>query len=224
MHFRLFFCAVFTALSFVLPAIATTPPMPPDTNGSGNPTNNGMKHANVTLSGTVVSVDINTPPTSPVTMTSGFGVDYTPGKFDVLEDVYFNAQHGWLPNGFFITLPAGGSIWIKRTGVTQPMGSTFKVYEGGNAIEGMPAWSMNEIYLSDGDIWQWDGAMHHDYYTADLPGDYSMSFELYAGDSVGNAVIGYTADTATFEFTVIPEPTSIALILIGASGLFIRRR
>ena len=199
--------------------------MPPMTNGSGNPIDNGMKHVNVMLVGTNLSVDISATPAAPVVMTSGFGADYTPGKFDVLEDVYFNAQYGWLPNGFFTSLPVDGSIWIKRTAATQPAGSSFQVFEGGNGLEGMPAWSMNEIYANDGDTWQWDGVMHHDYFTASLPGEYSMSFEIYIGDANGAVVDGYTKDSATFAFTVVPEPSTFCgLALLGAAGLLVRRR
>ena len=73
--------------------------MPPATSGSGD---GGMKHALVSVTGTTVAVHISEPPTdvapvSPVVMTSGHGVDYAPGKFDVLEGVSFNAQYGWLP-------------------------------------------------------------------------------------------------------------------------------
>jgi len=224
MHLRIFFSAAVAALMTCETLLAGAPPMPPMTNGDGNPANNGMKHANVSLTGTVLAVNINTPPASPVTMTSGYGMDFTPSKFDVLEDVSFNAQHGWLPDGFFTTLPAGGAIWIKRTGTTQPAGSTFKVYDGGNAIEGMGAWSMNEIYANNGDLWQWDGVMQHDYFTADMPGSYSMSFEVFVGDAVGDAVAGFTPAPATFQFIVLPEPSACALALLAAVGLFCRRR
>ncbi len=225
MNLKMLTLAALAVLTCTPPSFAVAPPMPPMTNGDGNPANNGMKHANVALSGTVVSVNINTPPPSPVTMISGHGTDYTPSKFDVLENVYFNAQHGWLPDGFFNTLPAGDSIWIKRTAATQPAGSIFKVYDGGNVItETMNDWSMNEVYAVNGDIWQWDGAMQHDYFTADLAGNYSMSFDIYVGDATGVANAGFTPASTTFNFTVVPEPPTCALALLGTIGLFVRRR
>lgn len=224
MKFRILINTVLLTFVAAYPAAGTAPPMPPDTNG-GSPANDGMKHINISLTGSVVGVTASDPPASPVTMLSGFGDEYTPSKFDVLEDVYFNAQHGWLsPGGFLVDLPPGASIWMKRTGATQPAGSTFKVYEGGNAAEGMASWSMNEIYAANGDVWQWDGAMQHDYFTADMLGDYSMSFEVYVGDAVGDQVAGTTSATTTFQFQVVPEPTACVMALLGSLGLLFRRR
>ncbi len=204
-------------LGVALPTSAAMPPMPGLTNGDGTTANNGMKHAGISLDGTAVSVHVDTPPATPVTMMSGFGADYEPAKFDVLEDLYFNAQYGWVPSGVF-SPPLGAGIWIKRTGVTQPAGSTFRVYEGGNMTEGMAAWTMNQVYSYDGFAWSWDGAMQHDYYVADRVGDYSMSFEVYVGDSSGEPLDGYTAGNTTFEFRVVPEPATWLLALIGIVG------
>ncbi len=223
MYLRLFSLAFVTVFSAAVPCFAVTPPMPGMTNGDGTSANNGMKHANVSLTGTTLSVHIDEPPQTPVTMMSGFGVDYTPDKFNVLEDVFFNAQYGWLPEGF-ISLPAGSNIWLKRTAATQPVGSAFDVYEGGNMTEGMAAWTMNPIYTHDGFIWRWDGMMQHDYYTADRVGQYSMSFEVYVGDSAGVPVAGYTSGSATLQFTAAPEPTGCVLALLGVGLLAARRR
>lgn len=217
MNLRLFSLALISAISVAHPGFAVAPPMPPLTNGDGNVACNGMKHVNISLTDTVLSIHVDDPPPAPVTMASGFGVDYTPDKFNVLEDVYFNAQHGWLPDGIF-SPPAGGSIWVRRVAATQPVGSTFRVYEGGNAMEGIGAWSMNEIYSHDDFIWQWDGAMQHDYFTANQAGDYSMTFEVYVGDSVGEAFSEYTPATTTFQFTAVPEPSAALLLLCGLLG------
>ena len=209
---------------------AVAPPMPPATSGSGD---GGMKHALVSVSGTTVSVHISEPPTdvapaSPVVMTSGHGVDYDPGKFDVLEGVSFNAQYGWLP-GSALTLPTDRAIWIERTGAMQPAGSAFHVYEGGMGMtndalmEGMPYWTMDEIYANDGDQWQWDGRMQHDYYTADMPGSYAMSFRVYVGDLTGAEDVTYTPGTATLQFRVVPEPATWALAVLGVAGTLARR-
>ncbi len=210
-------------LGVALPSSAAMPPMPGLTNGDGTVANNGMKHAAISLEGTTVSVHVDSPPATPVTMMSGCGVDYEPGKFDVLEDAYFNGQYGWVPSGLF-SPPPGAGIWIKRTGVTQPAGSTFRVYEGGNMTEGMATWTMNEIYTDDGFAWSWDGAMQHDYYVADRMGDYSMSFDVYVGDSGGVPLDGYTAGSTTFEFRVVPEPSAWVLAVLGGLFLVGRRR
>lgn len=211
-------------MAFSTQCFAVMPPMPPMTSGSGD---GGMKHAGIGQTGTVLTVHYDATPVVPLTMISGHGVDYTPDKFDVLEDVYFNAQYGWLPDGF-ISLPADLAIWIERTGATQPAGSTFKVYEAGNGMmipgEGMMNWTMNESYAANGDRWQWDGVMQHDYYTADLAGSYTMSFDVYVGDFSGVPDVSFTPVSTTFAFTVVPEPTTLAIALLGIVGIVVRRR
>lgn len=206
-------------------AYAVSPPMPGNTNGDGNPAHNGMKHVMVRQTGSVLSVHVDDPPPTPVTMMSGFGVDYTPDKFNVLENVFFNAQHGWLPDGFF-NLPTGTSIWIERTGISHPSGAQFRVYEGGNMSQGMASWTMNEIHNMDGYRWQWDGLMQHDYFTADLLGQYTMSFRVYVGDSQGVPVAGFEPAATTLSFQVIPEPVMGSWILLAGIGLArsLRRR
>lgn len=193
------------------------------TNG-GAATNNGMKHVNVSLTAGVLGIHVDSPPQGPVVMRSGHGTNFEPAKFDVLENVYFNAQHGWLPTGFFDELPADASVWIRRTNATQPTGSQFKVFEAGNMREGMDAWTMNEIYAADGAIWQWDGQMQHDYFTADLAGDYSMSFEVYVGNETGDPLQGYTSAEATLDFVVVPEPSGFLLSAAACGCCLIRRR
>ena len=204
------------------PCRGETPPMPGMTSGIGD---HDMKHIGVGLSGTSLFIHYDPAPPSPavpLTMMSGHGIDYTPDKFDVLEDVYFNAQYGWNPYGF-VSLPEGLSVWIERTGATQPAGSTFTVYEAGMGSE-MAAWTMNPIYTTDGARWEWNGVMQHDYYTADLPGSYTMLFDVYVGNASGIPDPGYAPTSATLEFVVLPEPTAIGLASLAALGLLVRRR
>ncbi|MCA9189621.1 MAG: hypothetical protein R3E01_06650 [Pirellulaceae bacterium] len=211
-NMQVYLCGLYVFVG-VSVASAVTPPMPPLTNGDGDATHNGMKHALVSQAGNALAVHVSDPPPTPVVMTSGFGVDYTPDKFNVLENVYFNAQHGWLPDGPF-NLPADSAIWIERTGATQPAGSTFRVYDGGNGSEGMAVWTMDELYTSNGFRWKWDGVMQHDYFTADSAGDYSMSFHVYVGDLQGNPLTSMTGADATFQFRVVPEPPMMSLLAV----------
>jgi hypothetical protein len=205
-------------------ASAQSPPSPAMTNG-GASENNGMKHVNVSLTDTVLGIHVDSPPVALVIMTSGLQANFEPAKFDVLEGVYFNAQHGWLPTGFFAPLPQDASLWIRRIGATQPAGSSFKVYEAGNMMEGMASWTMNEIYAADGATWRWDGLMQHDYFTADLPGEYSMSFEVYVGDGTGSPLAEYSAASTTLQFLAVPEPTGGWLFLAGVALVYrVRRR
>lgn len=200
-------------------ALAGTPPMPANTSGTGV---NGMIHARVGLVGQELSVSIDSSPPSPVIMASGYGVDYTPDMFNVLENKYFNAQYGWLPNGF-ISLPANRTLWIERTGVVAPAGASLHVYEAGMAME-LASWTMSEIYAADGDKWQWDGAMQHDYYVADKPGSYSMQFKVYVGDSSGVQDLAYPPATTALSFVALPEPSTAALAIIVAMAAMGMRR
>jgi surface-anchored protein len=52
------------------------------------------------------------------------------------------------------------------------------------------------------------------------PGIYNLQFEI-TGDHVAD---GLQSTTATYTFNVIPEPTSLMLIGLGASALLLRRR
>ena len=214
--------SVVALLAIASTSLAISPPLPGMTSGIGD---QGMKHIGVGMSGTALFIHYDPVPPSPavpLTMMSGHGIDYDPDKFNVLEDVYYNAQYGWNPYGL-IGLPSNLSIWIERTGVTQPAGSTFMVYEAGMGSE-MAIWTMNELYAANGDKWQWDGAMQHDFYTADLLGSYTMSFNVYVGDAAGVPDAGYTPTSTTLEFTVVPEPATIGLTALAAACLFMRRR
>ncbi|MCA9259263.1 MAG: PEP-CTERM sorting domain-containing protein [Planctomycetales bacterium] len=201
----------------------TAPPLPPFTNGDGDPYHNGMKHAMVSLTGQNLAIHVDAAPQEVVAMQSGFGVDFDPSKFDVLEDRYFNAQHGWLPDGQFVLEP-NELVWIRRIEVEQPADSEFRIYEGGNGREGIGAWTMQQIYQQDGDAWQWDGAMQHDYFTADRPGEYRVTFEAYIGDDMGIAIPAYAPAQATFSFPAVPEPGSLALAALGVAQATLRRR
>jgi hypothetical protein len=219
-----FYFTVITLLVSSAQCFAAPPPMPGMTSGIGD---HGMKHAGIGLTGTVLTVHYDTMPIVPLTMMSGHETDYTPAKFEVLEDVYFNAQYGWSPDGF-ISLPADRLIWIERTGTIQPIDAIFKVYEAGNMSmnsgEGMANWTMDEIHTSDGEIWQSDGVMQHDYYTADMRGSYSMMFDVYVGDLSGVRDTDYTPVSTTFRFTVVPEPATLALAMLGIYCMVVRRR
>ena len=79
---------------------------------------------------------------------------------------------------------------------------------------------------ADGDLWLWDLEMQHYLYVADLPGEYSMSFELFVGDAVTAAPLaGYTPAAATLAFVVpAPEPASALLAGLALVGFAARRK
>ena len=212
-HFAATLC---TLLLFTSTATAELPPLPSATNGDGIAANNGMKHLNIGFDGSSLTVHADT---TLVTMMRGDGIDYTPSQFDVIEGQYFNSQYGWLFDGI-VVLPTDSAVNIRRINQTTPAGASLHAYEGGMGM-GMDMWTMNELYANDGDLWTWDGLMQHDMYVADLPGEYSMTYEVYLADiTTGAQLTAYGTATQTISFTTpVPEPASIALLLIAAAGL-----
>ncbi|WP_197528838.1 PEP-CTERM sorting domain-containing protein [Aeoliella mucimassa] len=204
-----------TLLALGANAGAVLPPLPSATNGDGIVANNGMKHLSIDFDESSVTVHAAT---TMVTMMSGEGVDYTPDQFDVIENQYFNSQYGWNFDNI-VVLPEDSAIWIRRMDQTTPAGATLRVYEGGMGM-GMANWTMQPLYLNDGDRWMWDGDMQHDMYVADMPGEYSMTYEVYLGDpTTGEALASYGSATTTIGWTVpVPEPGTAALLVLGIAG------
>lgn len=76
-------------------------------------------------------------------------------------------------------------------------------------------------------IWRFGGTMFHPAFHAPaLVASYSAAFELYLGDETGLASPNFAAVPFTLEFTAIPEPALIGLLLGFAAllPLLARRR
>jgi surface-anchored protein len=114
-----------------------------------------------------------------------------------------------------------GEITITLTGMTGPSGAIFSLRQTSG---GVPTFFMSTLdgisgadaYLMDLDV---QDHAHFDWaFTAE--GDYELTFEI----SGTHAVDGFKSAEGTYNFSVIPEPSSALLGAFGALALLRRRR
>ncbi|QDU72044.1 hypothetical protein [Mucisphaera calidilacus] len=226
--FRIASLTVLTTLA-AANAHAAIPPMPGMTSGLGMP-GNGMIHVEVAVQNNAVSAILRdgpsggaTPDQRLVAMTGG---PYTT-PYDVLNNIPFNAQYGWLEDqtiGFTpIDIAPDEHIAFELLSTAGP--GTIGIYEGGNGMQlNSVGHAMSPIHGTDASpaAWVWDDdfLMQHNWYTFSAPGDYDLTFRVYVSDLDANPITTYTDTTVTLGFTVLPEPASAAfllpLVLLGA--------
>ncbi|HLO41226.1 MAG TPA: PEP-CTERM sorting domain-containing protein [Phycisphaerales bacterium] len=176
-----------------------------------------MKHIMVHLHGSALEGHVDHSIPTPV-LTS-YGETYT-GNASVLNGTLFNAQYGWMAEGFW-TPPAGSTLWLEQVSATPGL----RVYEGGMmSMAGMHTFA--PIFGTDASSPRiaWDGMMLHNWYAADTAGSYSATYRIYFGDDNGVAIDGYEADEVTLEWTAVPAPASLGLASLGALTFARRRR
>lgn len=155
-----------------------------------------MKHLLVTLEGGAINVDFESGNPSEVLELQVYEEEYD-APADVLNDRAYNGQFGWLAGGF-ISLPPGAGIWVEALAQTDGLTS----YEQGTyapmfTTEGSPS------------RWPWTGAMTHNWYAADAPGDYEATYTVYVGDAAGEPDPSFQAGFVTIMW-MIPEPPCVA--------------
>ena len=175
-----------TAIALTLGACATSHAL------ASTPTLGGpMSHLLITLFQQQVYVTFESPSMATVTMQDSPD-DFT-GPADVLNHTGYNAQFGWLANGF-ISLPPSSGIFV-RTIASSPH---LDVYE---------ETTFASILGTDGssEIWQWDGTMTHNWYSTDTHGPHFARYEVFVGDILGNPLAGYTPGTIDLSFEYGPD-------------------
>ena len=176
-----------------------------------------MEHVMIAFDGTAVTshADFASPPEM-----KNYGESYTPPA-DVLDGTFYSSQFGFLADGF-ISLDAGTAIWIEMTSATPGL----EVYEGGmRMMRDMHTYA--PIFGTDGSsaTWKWNGMMHHPWFAATNPGNYSADFNIYIGDEItGAALSGYVPSTVTLEWVTVPAPTSASILGLGGLVAMRRRR
>ena len=117
------------------------------------------------------------------------------GAAAVLNDTYYNAQYGWLVDGFW-TPPQDSLLWIQEIKATPGL----LTYSGGNM---MAPHTFDPIFGTDDSPMsiQWDGAMLHNWYAATERGNYMAVYHLYFGDEEGNPTPGYDPAEVTLTWT-----------------------
>ena len=149
-----------------------------------------MLHLLVAQSGNAISISYETQVSGPVEMYQYPSETYT-GPAAVLNGTYYNAQFGWLANGFF-SLPQGSGVFVQRIASSPNL----RVY---NAFDFAP------ILGTEGspDVWQWTGEMTHNWYAVDGPGQYAATYRVYVGDAATMQPLpGWGDDMLTLEWFV----------------------
>lgn len=157
-----------------------------------------MSHVQIGVTGGQVLVYKDDPGLIPEMI----GPDAFSSPFSVLNGRGYNAQFGW--TALFPFNLHGDLIWIRLIEQTEGL----LTFEGGwadDAGTGIPDpddQSMLPIFETYGspDIWSWSGSMTHNWYAASVPGEYSASYEVYVGDTLGIMNTDYTPAQVTFEF------------------------
>lgn len=109
---------------------------------------------------------------------------------DVLNGTAFNAQYGWMVDGFW-TPPSGASLWIELQSQTPGL----MTYEMG---------TFAPLFETEGSSarYQWNGTMRHNWYAVTAPGAYEATYTLYFGDATGEPIDGYDAATVTLNWSL----------------------
>lgn len=187
-----------------------------------------MSHLLVTLHQQQLYISFESPSLSTVIMHDNDG-DFT-GPASVLNGSGYNAQFGWMANGF-ISLPPSTGIFV-RTLSTSPH---LRVYQQS---------SFQPILGTDAssDTWQWDGTMTHNWYATTIHGPHLARYQLFVGDLWGNPLDTFTPATVDLHFLYgpdlrprviaftghganpIPAPGALCPLALGSIGLTRRRR
>ncbi|MEO0511432.1 MAG: hypothetical protein AAF108_00850 [Planctomycetota bacterium] len=145
---------------------------------SGQVLGGPMKHLLISQAGQSLAFSFETPVDGPLELTQAPLNEFT-GAASVLNGTGYNAQFGWLASGFF-SLPVGSGVFVR----------TLEQSEGLSAYD---AFTFQPILGTDGsdEVWQWSGAMTHNWYTASSPGVYAASYEVFVGDALGQPLDGW---------------------------------
>ena len=179
-----------------------------------------MSHLLVTVFDQQVFIGFETPSMSTVTMQRA-GDDFE-GPASILNNTSYNAQFGWLANGF-ISLPGGSGVFVRTVSISEHL----RVYGQD---------SFAPILGTDGsdEVWQWDGRMTHNWYSSDVAGDQRAVYEVFVGDALGNPLDGWVSGLVEINFDpalsvpgsvrviggaslgVVPAPGALGVLGIGA--------
>lgn len=150
-----------------------------------------MSHLLVTLFQNEIYITFESPSMSDVDMQDNTG-DFS-GSSSILNNTGYNAQFGWLVNGF-ISLPPSTGIFVRTTSISEYL----SVYEEGSFESILGTDDSNET-------WQWDGTMTHNWYATDVHGPHFASYEVFVGDLAGNPLDGFTSGFVDLSFQYGPD-------------------
>lgn len=150
----------------------------------------------------------------------------------------FNNQYGFLfstMGGMSGSIPTGNSLAIRLDAISSPQLKSFNYSSSANRWD--------QVFNAVDSQVLWSGNMWHNYFTLPStaePGNYSATFEVFIANTEFTGTTGFaqydsaaqnatrntnfTPAFVTYNWTVIPEPTSGLLALAGAGSLILRRR
>lgn len=174
-----------------------------------------MKHVMVSFDSMSNSLMAMVDPMVPTPVMQNYGDTYT-GNASVLNGTMYNAQYGWMVEGFWAP-PYGSFLWIEQLSATPGL----LAYSGGTM---MNQGTFAPIFGTAGSSSriQWNGGMLHNWYAATTPGDYTATYRVYFGDASGVATPGYMEGGAMLNWTAVPAPGAAAVL--GLGGLLVMRR
>lgn len=185
-----------------------------------------MSHLLVSIFDQQVFMSFESPSMSTVEMLEGSGT--YDGAASVLDHTGVNSQFGWLANGF-ISLPSNSGVFVRSYGSSPHL----DVYS---------EFGFEPILGTDGSdlVWEWNGQMTHNWYSSDVMGPHSVSYEVFVGDDAGTPLEGWGSASIDLNFlygqdlsdrigslgngAVSAVPAPGALSVIGLAGLCARRR
>ncbi len=183
-----------------------------------------MSHLLVSVFEQRVFLSFESPSMSVVTMQDGDGFG---GPASVLNGAGYNAQFGWLANGF-VSIPSGSGVFVREIG-------------GSPWLDVYSESGFRPILGTDGsdELWRWNGAMTHNWYATQVRGTHRVAYEVFVGDADGNPLDGWTGGTIALEFrygrtlrtlgvqragSVAPVPGAGSLAVLGVALLGMPRR
>ncbi|MBL8963340.1 MAG: EF-hand domain-containing protein [Phycisphaerae bacterium] len=133
-----------------------------------------------------------------------YGETYT-GDASVLNGVMYNAQYGWMVEGFW-SPPTNALLWIEQSDVSPAIRS----YSGGTM---MNQGTFSPIFSTDGSAprIQWSGSMLHNWYATAVTGDFNATYMVYFGDEMGVPIPGYGHAEVTIDWVAVAPPGTFEL-------------
>jgi len=144
-----------------------------------------MQHISVELVGSVL--EVGGPNLGPLELQI-YGETY-PGSASVLNQMHYNAQFGWVVEGFWLP-PLGSGVWIELTDQTAGL----ETYRGG---------TFEPIFTTAGSerALPWNGVMLHNWYAASRSGMYEATYLVYLGDEqTGEPTPGFSGADITLTW------------------------
>lgn len=148
----------------------------------------------------------------------------------------FNNQYGFMFMGMgtmmMANVPTGKSLGIKVTSFSSNLMESYNYSSSSNRWD--------QVFIDEGSQVLWNGSMWHNYFTLpslSSPGTYSATFEVFIANQAFTAGTGFvdysaaaltaakdenfTSASVTYEWSVVPEPSTYVLLLTSLVGVVV---